>query len=84
MMIIGCDFHPHLQQIAFLEQATGECGERRLNHPQEAVEFYRSLPRGLARIGMEATGNYRWLHRLLGELGHEFCWCVFRHGFALR
>lgn len=71
MMIIGCDFHPRFQQIAFLDQDTGECGERRLNHPQEAVEFYRSLPRGLVRIGMEATGNYRWFRRLLGELGHE-------------
>jgi transposase len=71
MMIIGCDFHPQFQQIAFLDQETGECGERRLSHPQEAAEFYRSLPPGQARIGLEATGNYRWFRRLMSELGQE-------------
>ena len=33
MMIIGCDFHPRFQQIAFVDQETGEYGERRLSHP---------------------------------------------------
>jgi transposase len=72
MMIIGCDFHPRFQQIAFLDQETGECGERRLNHPQEATEFYRGLPPTQVRIGLEATGSYHWFQRLLSELGHEF------------
>src|ERR1035437_2909634 len=71
MMIIGCDFHPRFQQIAYLDQPTSECGEQRLDHPRQASEFYRSLPRGQVRIGMEATGNYRWFRRLLGELGQE-------------
>lgn len=43
MMIIGCDFHPRFQQIAFLDRENGEYGERRLMHPEEAAEFYRSL-----------------------------------------
>ena len=34
MLIIGCDFHPSFQQIAYVDQETGECGERRLNHPR--------------------------------------------------
>ena len=42
-MIIGCDFHPRFQQIAFVDMQTGEYGERRLNHPEEAERFYRSL-----------------------------------------
>jgi transposase len=71
MMIIGCDFHPRFQQIAFLDQDTGECGERRLNHPLEAAEFYRDLPPTQVRIGLEATGNYRWFQRLIRELGME-------------
>ena len=71
MMIIGCDFHPRFQQIAFLDKETGEYGERRLNHPQEAVEFYRRLSGKPARIGMEATGNYYWFRRLAEEQGHE-------------
>ena len=71
MMIIGCDFHPRMQQIAYLDKETGECGERRLNHPQEAAGFYRSLCGPQVRIGMEATGNFRWFRRSMSELGHE-------------
>jgi hypothetical protein len=32
MMIIGCDFHTRYQQIAMLDDATGELTERRLEH----------------------------------------------------
>ena len=40
MMIIGVDYHPSFQQIAFLDQETGECGERRLNYEDgEADRF---------------------------------------------
>ena len=71
MMIIGCDFHPGFQQIAYLDQETGEYGERRLNHREEAVCFYRSLAGRQVRVGMEATGNDRWFLQLLGELGEQ-------------
>ena len=72
MMIIGCDFHPRFQQIAFVDQETGEYGERRLNHPEEAEQFYRSLSGTRVRVGAEATGNFRWFRHLMEELGHEF------------
>src|ERR1700687_2308389 len=74
MLIIGVDYHPSDQQIAFLDQETGECGERRLNHSDgEAEKFYRDLQqRGVSvRVGMEATGYSRWFERLLAELGIE-------------
>jgi len=71
MMIIGCDFHPSFQQIAYVDQETGEYGERRLNHREEAVRFYRSLAGRQVRVGMEATGNDRWFRKLLNEAGHE-------------
>jgi len=74
MIIIGVDYHPSYQQIAFLDQETGECGERRLNHSDgEAEKFYRDLQqRGVSvRVGMEATGYSRWFERLLAELGIE-------------
>ncbi len=74
MIIIGVDYHPSFQQIAFLDQETGECGERRLNHSDgEAEKFYRGLQqRGVSvRVGMEATGYSRWFERLLAELGIE-------------
>ena len=70
-MIIGCDFHPSWQQIAWLDTETGETGERRLVHAGEDAErFYRQL-QSPALIGMEATGNSHWLVDLLSELGHE-------------
>jgi transposase len=71
MMIIGCDFHPSFQQIAYVDQETGEYGERRLKHLEEAVRFYRSLVSRKVRVGVEATGNDRWFRKLLGELGQE-------------
>lgn len=43
MLIIGCDFHPSFQQIAYVDKETGEYGERRLGHREEAERFYRSL-----------------------------------------
>ena len=74
MLLIGVDYHPSFQQVAFLSQDTGECGELRLNHSDgEAERFYRDLKqRGISvRVGMEATGYSRWFERLLAELGFE-------------
>jgi hypothetical protein len=36
MLIIGSDYHPGFHQIAFLDTITGELGERRLVHREEA------------------------------------------------
>lgn len=71
MMIIGCDFHPRFQQISFVLEETGECGQRRLVHTAEAEQYYRSLRGTKVRVGIEATGSYGWFQRLLSELGHE-------------
>lgn len=71
MWIIGCDYHPRFQQIAFFDQATGEYGQRRLEHTSEAEVFYRQLQGQAVRIGVEASGQARWFERLLAELGHE-------------
>ena len=43
MLIIGCDYHPSFQQIAFVDRETGECGARKLTHKEEAESFYRDL-----------------------------------------
>ena len=74
MIIIGCDFHPRFQQIAFLDQETGEYFERRLHHPEEVTLFYRSLKGKQVKIGAEATGSLRWFRRLTDELGYESRW----------
>jgi hypothetical protein len=47
MILIGCDFHPSWQQICWLDTATGETGERKLEHASgEAERFYRGLAGG--------------------------------------
>ncbi len=73
MIIIGCDYHPAFQQIAFVDTDSGDCGERRLEHRQEAEKFYRDLvAQGMkVRVGMEASGHARWFERLLSELQFE-------------
>ncbi len=71
MLIIGCDYHPMFQVIAMVDTETGEEQTRRLNHPSEAEQFYRSLEGLQVRVGIEASGNFRWFRRLLAELGHE-------------
>ena len=73
MLIIGCDYHPGFQQIAFVDTDTGELSERRLMHREQAEQFYRELKQQnlSARVGMESSGHSRWFERLLGELGFE-------------
>jgi transposase len=73
MLIIGCDYHPSFQQIAFVDTDTGELQERRLEHREEAEKFYRDLAaQGMKiRVGMEASGQARWFERLLGEMNFE-------------
>jgi transposase len=71
MMMVGCDFHPSFQQIAFLDSESGEVEERSLTHASgEAEQFYGQLARP-ALVGMEAVGNSQWFVGLLERLGHE-------------
>src|SRR5260370_9245033 len=74
MVIIGCDYHPSMKQIAGCDNRSGAQGERRLEHASgEAEKFYRELKqRGVeVRVGLEASGNTRWFERLLAELEME-------------
>lgn len=74
MWIMGYDYHPSVQQIAWVDTETGETGEQRLKHSDdEAERFYRELKeKGFrVRVGMEATGHARWFERLLVALDFE-------------
>ena len=73
MIIIGCDYHPGFQQIAFVDTETGDYGEQRLEHSEGAEKFYRDLAAQgkKVRVGMEASGHARWFERLLAELTFE-------------
>ena len=71
MLIVGCDYHPRWQQVAWLDTETGEIGEQKLvNGDGEAARWYRQLPVP-SLIGLEATGNSQWFIDLLNQLGHE-------------
>ncbi len=73
MLIIGCDYHPGFQQIAFVNTKTGELEERRLAHREEAERFYSelNLKNVRVRVGMEASGHSRWFECLLRDLQFE-------------
>jgi len=60
MIIVGCDYHPSFQQIAFVDTETGELKEQRLVHREGAEEFYRALAATgqQVHLGMEASGLY--------------------------
>jgi len=73
-MIIGVDYHPSFQTIAFFVEEAGAYSEQELNHSDgQAERFYRDLKqRGICVwVGMEATGHSRWFERLLAELGFK-------------
>ena len=71
MMIIGCDFHARMQQIAMVDTETGEVTERQLEHEgEETRSFYAGLKEP-ALVGMESTSYTRWFAEMLEELGHE-------------
>ena len=56
MKIVGCDLHTRYQQIAMLDEETGELIESRLEHANgEAKQFYAQLT-GPVRVGIEG----RW------------------------
>ena len=61
MMLIGVDYHPSFQTIAFFVQETGEYGEQELNHSDgKAERFYRDLKqRGIC---VRAGSSGYWLN----------------------
>ena len=73
MIIIGVDFHPEFQQIAWVDSDSGEFQEGRLQHREEAETFYRGLAAAgqKVRVGMEASGHARWFERLVASRQEE-------------
>lgn len=72
MIIIGCDFHPSVQQVALLDTETGRRFEGRMTHEGDQVRrFYAELPRPV-RVGLECSGYSLWFEEMLEELGIEY------------
>ena len=67
MLIIGVDFHPEFQQIAWVDTDTGEFQEQRLQHGEPAERFYRARrPRGSRCV---------WAWKPVGTpAGSNDCW----------
>jgi len=86
MLIIGCDFHPGLQQVTIFDNQSGEYQEKRLGHREEAEGFYGLLS-GPVRDGSVRTlsmvrapageaNSARWI----GEQGLS---CEWQKGYAV-
>jgi hypothetical protein len=79
MIIIGADYHPGFQQIAFVDRETGDCGELRLEHCEGAETFYRDLATQgkKGRVGMEPV---------VTRAGSSDSWrnCISSYGWGMR
>ena len=73
MIMIGCDFHPGMQEMALLDTVAGRRWQHCLSHasgPVAVRQFYAELP-GPVRVGLEASGYSQWYEEMLEELGIE-------------
>ena len=73
MIMIGCDFHPGLEELALFDTETGRRREQWLSHafgPAPVQEFYAGLGKPV-RVGLEASGYSQWFEEMLEELGIE-------------
>ena len=70
MLIIGCDYHPGFQQIAFVDTDTGELGERHLVHREQAEQFAMRRGRKIAKVAMarKLAVHLYWMCRQ----GHDY------------
>lgn len=71
MIIIGCDLHTRLQQIAMFDATTGEIAERCLDHENGDVERLYGTLSSAARVGIEATVSAPRFERILTRFHHE-------------
>jgi transposase len=74
MLIIGLDYHPSFQQMAFLDNETGECGEQWALAQRRRSRTLLSRAEAARHPGTNrdgSTGHARWFERLVTELGFE-------------
>ena len=73
MLMIGCDFHPGLEEVAILDTESGQRRELTLSHAfglEPVRQFYAALPHPV-RVGLEASDYSGWYEEMLEELGIE-------------
>jgi transposase len=72
MLIIGCDYHPAFQQIAFVDTETGSCKSgdwSTLRQRRSSTVIWR--PREAECAWRWKPVDMRWFERLLAELNFE-------------
>jgi len=70
MVIIGVDYHPSEQYIAFVDTETGECGERQLNHnDREAEKFMPTASATGSRVPANPKSSLK--NRGYGARNHD-------------
>jgi hypothetical protein len=57
VLIVGCDYHPGFQQIAFVDMETGELQERRLAHRDRRAFSNETLPVEDGRMEIRAQAT---------------------------
>ena len=68
---VGVDFHARTQTVCWCDPASGEVGERTLDHQRDdVVGFYAQFP-APAVVGVETSGFAQWFHHLVEKRGHE-------------
>src|ERR1700738_1969139 len=73
MIMIGCDFHPGMQEVSLLDTESGRRWQQMFSHasgPGPVREFYAGLGRPVL-VGLEASGYSQWYEEMLEELGIE-------------
>ena len=73
MIMIGCDFHPGMEEVSLLDTGTGRRWQHQLSHAsgmEEVRAFYAALA-GPVLVGLEASGYSQWYEEMLEELGIE-------------
>ena len=75
MVIIGCDFHPRFQQIAFVDRGDGGVWRAAVEPSGGGgAVLSRVWPVSRCAWGPEATGNFRWVSTAAGGVGAwSFC-----------
>ena len=73
MIMIGCDFHPGMEEVSLLDTGTGRRWQHQLSHAsgmEEVRAFYAALASPVL-VGLEASGYSQWYEEMLEELGIE-------------
>lgn len=75
MIIVGRDYHPSFQQIAFVDTETGELKEQRLSGDFERYgDFSTTTRNSCAKSTIVSCADCRTIHRHEGQEAYSQTW----------